>query len=377
MGLGILAGVDFPWDLLAPYGERARSHPDGVVDLSIGTPVDATPDVVRRALADASDAHGYPQTYGTPALRQAVADWFARRRSATVDPAGVLPTVGSKELVGLLPAMLGLGAGDTVVLPRVAYPTYAIGARLAGAEMLATDDVADWADRPDVKLVWVNSPGNPHGAVATVDELRAVVAAARRTGALVVSDECYAELPWAEPFVRDGVPSLLDPRVCDGDVTGLLVTYSLSKQSNMAGYRAAFVAGDPAVVRDLLALRKQIGLIVPAPVQAAMTAALADDAHVAEQREAYRRRREILVPALTDAGFVIDLSEAGLYLWTRRPGRAGDCWGLVDWFAERGVLVAPGAFYGEDGARHVRISLTASDERVRAAADRLRASAGA
>ena len=377
MGLGILAGVDFPWDLLAPYGERARSHPDGVVDLSIGTPVDATPDVVRRALADASDAHGYPQTYGTPALRQAVADWFARRRSATIDPAGVLPTVGSKELVGLLPAMLGLGAGDTVVLPRVAYPTYAIGARLAGAEMLATDDVADWADRPDVKLVWVNSPGNPHGAVATVDELRAVVAAARRTGALVVSDECYAELPWAEPFVRDGVPSLLDPRVCDGDVTGLLVTYSLSKQSNMAGYRAAFVAGDPAVVRDLLALRKQIGLIVPAPVQAAMTAALADDAHVAEQREAYRRRREILVPALTDAGFVIDLSEAGLYLWTRRPGRAGDCWGLVDWFAERGVLVAPGAFYGEDGARHVRISLTASDERVRAAADRLRASAGA
>ena len=377
MGLGILAGVDFPWDLLAPYGERARSHPDGVVDLSIGTPVDATPDVVRRALADASDAHGYPQTYGTPALRQAVADWFARRRSATVDPDGVLPTVGSKELVGLLPAMLGLGAGDTVVLPRVAYPTYAIGARLAGAEMLATDDVADWADRPDVKLVWVNSPGNPHGAVATVDELRAVVAAARRTGALVVSDECYAELPWAEPFVRDGVPSLLDPRVCDGDVTGLLVTYSLSKQSNMAGYRAAFVAGDPAVVRDLLALRNQIGLIVPAPVQAAMTAALADDAHVAEQREAYRRRREILVPALTDAGFVIDLSEAGLYLWTRRPGRAGDCWGLVDWFAERGVLVAPGAFYGEDGARHVRISLTASDERVRAAADRLRASAGA
>ncbi len=377
MGLGILAGVDFPWDLLAPYGERARSHPDGVVDLSIGTPVDATPDVVRRALADASDAHGYPQTYGTPALRQAVADWFARRRSATVDPDGVLPTVGSKELVGLLPAMLGLGAGDTVVLPRVAYPTYAIGARLAGAEMLATDDVADWADRPDVKLVWVNSPGNPHGAVATVDELRAVVAAARRTGALVVSDECYAELPWVEPFVRDGVPSLLDPRVCDGDVTGLLVTYSLSKQSNMAGYRAAFVAGDPAVVRDLLALRKQIGLIVPAPVQAAMTAALADDAHVAEQRETYRRRREILVPALTDAGFVIDLSEAGLYLWTRRPDRAGDCWGLVDWFAERGVLVAPGAFYGEDGARHVRISLTASDERVRAAADRLRASAGA
>lgn len=371
MGLGSLAGIDFPWDLLAPYGDKARSHPDGVVDLSIGTPVDATPDVVRQALAEASDAHGYPQTYGTPALRQAVADWFARRRSATVDPDGVLPTVGSKELVGLLPAMLGLGAGDTVVLPRVAYPTYAVGARLAGAEMLATDDVADWADRPDVKLVWVNSPGNPHGAVATVDELRAVVAAARRAGAVVVSDECYAELPWAEDLVRDGVPSLLDPRVCAGDHTGLLVTYSLSKQSNMAGYRAAFVAGDPAVVRDLLALRKQIGLIVPAPVQAAMAAALADDAHVVHQREVYLRRRQTLVPALTRAGFVVDRSEAGLYLWARRSGGFEDCWKTVDWFAGRGVLVAPGAFYGEDGAGHVRIGLTASDERIAAAAARL------
>ncbi|PFG36152.1 succinyldiaminopimelate aminotransferase [Flavimobilis soli] len=377
MGLGSLAGIDFPWDLLAPYGARARSHPDGVVDLSIGTPVDATPDVVRQALADASDAHGYPQTYGTPALREAVADWFARRRSATVDPDGVLPTVGSKELVGLLPAMLGLGAGDTVVLPRVAYPTYAVGARLAGADALATDDVADWDGRPDVKLVWVNSPGNPHGAVASVAELRAVVAAARRTGAVVVSDECYAELPWAEDLVRGGVPSLLDPRVCDGDQSGLLVTYSLSKQSSMAGYRAAFVAGDPALVRDLLALRKQIGLIVPAPVQAAMTAALADDAHVAAQRELYLRRRETLVPALTSAGFVIDRSEAGLYLWTRRADSSLGCWDMVDWFAERGVLVAPGAFYGEDGARHVRIGLTASDERIAAAAARLGATESA
>lgn len=371
MGLGSLAGVDFPWDLLAPWATTARSHPDGLVDLSIGTPVDPTPGVVRRALADASDAHAYPQTHGTPELRRAVADWFARRRSAVVDPDGVLPTVGSKELVGLLPAMLGLGAGDTVVLPRVAYPTYAVGARLAGADALATDDVGEWAGRADVRLVWVNSPGNPHGAVSSVDQLREVVAAARRTGAVVVSDECYAELPWAPDLVRDGVPSLLDPRVCDGDLTGLLVTYSLSKQSSMAGYRAAFVAGDPALVGELLALRKQIGLIVPAPVQAAMIAALADDAHVAEQRETYRRRRETLVPALTSAGFTIDHSEAGLYLWARRTGAPIGCWDLVAWFAERGVFVAPGAFYGAAGAHHVRIGLTASDERVAAASQRL------
>lgn len=371
MGLGSLAGVDFPWDLLAPFGAKARTHPDGIVDLSIGTPVDATPDVVRRALADASDAHGYPQTYGTPELRQSVVDWFARRRSADVDPDGVLPTVGSKELVGLLPAMLGLGAGDTVVHPRVAYPTYAVGARLAGADALATDDVEEWAGRDGVRLVWVNSPGNPHGAVATLEQLREVVTAARRTGAIVVSDECYAELPWAPDLVRDGVPSLLDPRVCDGDLTGLLVTYSLSKQSSMAGYRAAFVAGDPALVRELLALRKQIGLIVPAPVQAAMIAALSDDAHVAQQRDVYRRRREVLVPALTAAGFAIDHSEAGLYLWVRRSDAQAACWDLVAWFAERGILVAPGAFYGEAGAFHVRIGLTASDERVAAASLRL------
>ncbi|WP_029252369.1 succinyldiaminopimelate transaminase [Paraoerskovia marina] len=373
MGFADLSGLPYPWDTIGPYVDRARSHPDGIVDLSIGTPVDPTPDVVRDALAGAGDAHGYPTTHGTPALRDAIAAWFARRRGVAIDADAVLPTVGSKELVGLLPSLLRLGAGDVVVHPDVAYPTYDVGARLAGATPLPVAGVEDWAGRADVRLVWVNSPSNPTGAVADVETLRRTVEAAREIGAVVVSDECYAELPWAERWVAEGVPSLLDPRVCGGSHAGLLVAYSLSKQSSVAGYRAAFVAGDQDLVRDLLATRKHLGMIVPGPVQAAMTAALADDEHVAAQRRTYGRRRERLLDAVLGAGYVVEHSEAGLYLWVRAAdGVQKDCWDLVGEWADRGILVGPGEFYGAAGARHVRVSLTASDERVDAACDRLR-----
>lgn len=381
--MGLLTGAlpDFPWDTLTPYGERARSHPDGIVDLSVGTPVDPTPEVVRRALAGAADSPGYPQTWGTPALREAVVAWFARRRGVPgLDPAGVLPTVGSKELVALLPALLGLGAGDRVAHPAAAYPTYDVGARLAGAEPVPTDDPVALLSGPDgggVRLVWLNSPGNPDGRVLSVDELRAVVEAARavtaRTGRPVViaSDECYAELAWDEPWASEGVPSVLDPRVRGGDVTGLLAVYSLSKQSNLAGYRAAFATGDPDLIARLLETRKHAGMIVPGPVQAAMTVALGDDAHVAEQRERYRARRAVLRDALEGAGLVIDRSAAGLYLWARPAEGEDDCWTTVGRLADRGILVAPGAFYG--APHHVRVALTASDERIAAAARRLAA----
>lgn len=379
MGFADLRSLAYPWDTLGDVRATAAAYPGGMVDLSVGTPVDPTPEVVRGALAGAADAPGYPLTYGTPALREAVADWFARRRGVDgVDPAGVLPTIGSKELVGLLPSLLRLGPGDVVVHPEIAYPTYDVGARLAGAAPLPADDVATWAGRSDVRLVWVNSPANPTGAVATVEHLRAVVAAAREIGAVVVGDECYAELPWTAQWVGpDGtsrVPSLLDPRVNGGSHDGLLVAYSLSKQSNVAGYRAAFVAGDPALVGDLVATRKHLGMIVPAPVQTAMTVALGDDAHVAEQRERYRRRREALLTALQAAGLAVDHSEAGLYLWARSqdddaaPTTSRD---LVRWFAERGVLVGPGEFYGVAGARHARVALTASDDDIDRAVARI------
>lgn len=382
--MGLLTGAlpDFPWDTLTPFAERARAHPGGIVDLSVGTPVDPTPAVVRDALTAAADSPGYPLTHGTPDLREAVVRWFARRRGVPgLDPAAVLPTVGSKELVALLPSLLGLAEGDVVLHPATAYPTYDVGARLAGATPVPTDDpaavLADAATRAGVRLVWLNSPGNPDGSVLGVEDLRRVVdaarAAAERDGrpVVVASDECYAELAWEEPWASSGVPSVLDPRVTGGDLTGLLAVYSLSKQSNLAGYRAAFVAGDPALVGRLLETRKHAGMIVPGPVQAATAAALGDDAHVTEQRERYRRRRRLLRGAFEEAGYVVDRSYAGLYLWVRPDGGGQDCWSTVGDLAEQGILVAPGAFYGAAAAGHVRVALTASDEKVAEAAARL------
>lgn len=367
--MGVADLADYPWDAVAPYAERARRHPDGIVDLSIGSPVDPTPAVVAAALADATDAHAYPQTAGTPALREAIAEWYHRRRGVPgLSAENVLPTVGSKELVALLPLLLGLGPGDAVVHPRAAYPTYEVGARLVGAEAVASDDPSSWP--ANARLIWVNSPGNPDGRVLSTDELRDAVTRAREIGAVLASDECYAELGWDAPWDAQPVPSVLDPAVVDGDLTDVLSVYSLSKQSNLAGYRAAFLAGDPALVSRLLTGRKHLGLMPPAPVQRAMTVALGDDEHVAAQRERYARRRAVLKPAVEAAGFTIDRSEGGLYLWATE-GR--DAWESVDRLADLGILVGPGHFYGPHFPNHVRFSLTATDERIAAAAGRLRA----
>jgi succinyldiaminopimelate transaminase len=363
---------DYPWDLMAPYAARAREaapfgDASGIVDLSIGSPVDPTPDLIRRALAEATDAHAYPQTVGTPALREAITAWFERRRGvAGLGPQNVLPTIGSKELVAFLPFFLGLGEGDAVVHPRAAYPTYAMGAAFAGARAVASDDPAEWP--ADTRLVWLNSPGNPDGRVLSTDELAAAIARARELGAVVASDECYAELGWEHPWDEQPIPSALDPRVIGDDLTGVLAVYSLSKQSNLAGYRAAFIAGDARLIDRLTTVRKHAGLMLPSPLQAAMVVALGDDDHVAAQRERYRTRRQLLKPALEAAGFRIDRSEAGLYLWATE-GR--DAWESIGRLAELGILAGPGVFYGDHFPQHVRLSLTATDERIAAAASRL------
>ncbi|MFB4312759.1 succinyldiaminopimelate transaminase [Actinomadura sp. 21ATH] len=356
---------DFPWDRLTPYRERAARHPGGVVDLSVGTPVDPTPEPVRAALAAASDAPGYPQTYGTPRLREAVAGWMRRRLGVPgADPAAVLPVIGSKELVAWLPTLLGAGPGDKVVFPELAYPTYDVGARLAGADPVAADSLL--ALGPAVpKIFWLNSPSNPSGKVLPAEHLRKVVAWARERGVTVVSDECYLEFGWDDE--RRPI-SVLHPDVCGGSHEGLLAVNSLSKRSNLAGYRAGVVMGDPALVKRLLEVRKHAGMIVPAPVQAAMTVAFDDDAHVEEQRARYARRREILRPAFEKHGFRIDHSEAGLYLWATRDE---PCWDTVGHLADLGIIVGPGDFYGPAGGRHVRIALTATDERVEEGAARL------
>ncbi|SDT06300.1 succinyldiaminopimelate transaminase [Microterricola viridarii] len=359
---------EYPWDQMVPFAERARRHPDGIVDLSIGSPVDPTPAVIRDALAQATDAHAYPQTAGTPALQRAIIEWFERRRGVPgLAERNVLPTVGSKELVALLPFMLGIGEGDTIVHPRAAYPTYAIGAAIAGAEALASDDPDEWPE--GTKLIWLNSPGNPDGRVLGIEQLRAARERARELGAVIVSDECYAELGWDAPWDAEPIPSILDPRVVGDDRKNVLAVYSLSKQSNMAGYRAAFAAGCGGVIQRLLTVRKHAGLMLPAPLQEAMVVALGDDAHVDAQRELYRARREVLLPALLTAGFTIDNSEAGLYLWATEGVSA---WESIDKLAGLGILAGPGTFYGDFYPNHVRFSLTASDERIAAAAARLR-----
>lgn len=364
---------DYPWDLMAPFRERAAAHPEGVVDLSIGSPVDPTPTLVREALANATDAHAYPQTTGTDELRGAIIEWFARRRGVTgLTEANVLPTVGSKELVALLPFLLGLGEGDVVVHPRAAYPSYEMGAVLVGATAMASDDPAEWP--AETKLVWLNSPGNPDGRVLTIDELRAARERALELDAIIVGDECYAELGWQGEWADAPIPSLLDPRVVGDSRRNTLVAYSLSKQSNMAGYRTAFIAGCATVVGRITTVRKHAGLMVPQPLQAAMIAALRDDDHVAEQKARYRARREQLLPALEAAGFRIDRSEAGLYLWATE-GR--DAWDSIGRLADLGIVAGPGHFYGVHHPEHVRLSLTATDERIATAAGRLRAAAAA
>lgn len=356
---------NYPWDELAPLREKASAFPGGVVDLSIGTPVDPVPPVIQNALAAAANAPGYPLTAGTAALRDAAAGWLARRHDVRVDPQSVLPLIGTKEFIAWLPVMLGLGTADTVIFPSLAYPTYDIGARLAGAASVASDALADGPEA--ARLRWVNSPSNPTGRVLSAGELRDAVAWARDRGCVLASDECYLDLGWSVSPV-----SVLHESARGGSLDGVLAVFSLSKRSNLAGYRAGFACGDPALISQLLLVRRQAGMIMPGPVQAAMTAALSDDAHATEQKARYGARRDILAAGLTAAGFRIDHSEAGLYLWAARPGL--DCWAACELLAtECGILAGPGSMYGAAGAGHIRVAFTATDERVAAAGERLRA----
>ncbi|MFT8395071.1 succinyldiaminopimelate transaminase [Propionibacterium sp.] len=354
---------DFPWDTLAQAKARACQHPGGIADLSVGTPVDPTPAIVCEALAAAAQAPGYPTVWGTAQLRQAVIGYMTRRWNACgLDEQAVTTAVGTKEVVAWLPTLLALGDHDTVVIPRIAYPTYEVGALMAHTLIERCDDPDEVQSHP--RLIWINSPANPHGAIASLDLLRRWVAFARQEGAVLAADECYAEFAYDAPAY-----SVLDPQVNGGSLDGLLAVHSLSKRSNMAGYRAGFIAGDPAVVSELLAVRKHLGMMVSTPVQAAMVAALDDDEHVRVQRARYAARRELLRSALEQAGFRIDHSEGSIYLWATQGTSGRES---VDWLAERGILVAPGAFYGPDSGDHVRLSLTATDERIASAAERLR-----
>lgn len=355
---------EFPWDTLADAKATANAHPGGIVDLSIGTPVDAAPAVAQEALSSAADAHGYPTVFGPVSARQAVVDWLQRRFGITgVTANHVLPSIGSKELIANLVLQLGFGPGDLIGVPELAYPTYEVSARLAGAEYLATDSTIGFGPRRP-QLVFINSPANPHGQVFGPEHVQKWIEWCRDRGAILVSDECYLEFVWdAEPV------SVLDPAINGGSLDNILALHSLSKRSNLAGYRAAFAVGDEKLIHELLQVRKHTGFMLPGPISAAMEATLADDAHVDEQKLRYLERRKRLKRALENAGFEISHSEGSLYLWATR---SEPCRETVSWLAARGILVAPGDFYGPRGAKHVRVAFTATDERIDEAVARLR-----
>jgi len=343
---------------LAPYGARAREYKDGIIDLSVGTPVDATPDFIQAALVASADAPGYPLTIGSPALRAAMRDWATNILGVTGE-FDVLPSIGSKEVVANLPTQL---EANSVLYPMIAYPTYLVGAILAKAEHHAVDfDPRSW---PDADFVWINSPSNPTGRISPREELQATIEYSRKTGAVIASDECYFNFPARS----EGIKPVSILNVAAGDNTNLIALHSLSKRSNLAGYRGGMIIGDPVLIARIREIRKHSGLLVPTMVQAAMVAALGDEVHVHHQAQRYARRREVLRPALASLGFVIEHSEAGLYIWCTRGERDMDS---VSFLAEKGILVTPGGFYGEAGSRYVRIALTATDHQIAAAAARM------
>jgi succinyldiaminopimelate transaminase len=347
---------DFPWDALAPYADKARAHASGIIDLSQGTPVDATPELIQSALRASSDSPRYPVTAGTKELQSAIRNWAIDHLGASGE-FDVLPVIGSKELVAWLPTVL---ESKQVIYPEVAYPTYLVGALLAQAEPIAVGvDANTW---PSADFAWVNTPANPTGRVHSESELRAAINWVRSNGAVLICDECYID------FGDTKVPTSL-LKYTDGDNSNILVVHSLSKRSSMAGYRGAFLIGDSKLIAKIREVRKHAGMMVPLPIQNSMVAALSDEKHVEEQRARYNSRRATLAPALQEAGFKIDDSAAGLYIWCTR---SEDSWKSVDWLAHLGILATPGTFYGPKGASHIRIAMTATDAQIADAAARIR-----
>lgn len=348
---------DFPWDALAPYGQRARLHPHGAIDLSQGTPVDPTPEFIQSALRESANSPSYPVTTGAPDLRKAIHEYCLRYLKAEGE-FDFLPTIGSKELVAFLPFLL---QAKRILIPEIAYPTYRVGGILAGSEVIEVGIDADNWPVDDIDMAWINSPSNPTGRVHSRSELEAVLRWSQKSGAVIASDECY--LPFPDQQQGESILSLTQ-----GKNNNVLAVHSLSKRSNMAGYRGAFVAGDPILIARLLEIRKHMGMMVPLPIQKSVAISLGDEGHVLEQAERYRVRRRIMSDALEKQGFQIEHSVAGLYIWCTR-GETD--WATVEWFADRGILVTPGHFYGDKGANYVRIALTATDQQIADAAQRI------
>jgi len=345
---------DFPWDELKPYSKIAQSTKFEFVDLSQGTPVDATPDFIQAAVAKSSNAPGYPLTAGSAQLISALRN-FSENILGVKGEFDVLPIIGSKEFIAWLPTVLNT---KKVLFPKISYPTYEVGARIAGADAIAVDtDTTSW---PSADLVWLNSPANPTGEVIAKSKLIDSIKWARANNSVLASDECYLHF--------GGEDSIL--KLANGDNKNIIAVHSLSKSSNMAGYRAAFIVGDVQLISEIRQVRKHAGMMVPTMVQSAMVAALSNFEHVKLQAQKYEARRNLLWQALTKAGFIIEHSKAAIYIWCRHTtDELSKDLAIVNWFANRGILVTPGKFYGSPN--YVRIALTATDSQIKSAADRI------
>jgi succinyldiaminopimelate transaminase len=368
----------YPYFRLDALKQRAAEAPGGIVDLSVGTPNDPVPDIVIAALAEAGPgAAGYPRAIGGPALREAAAGWMERSFGVSLDAAQVVSVIGTKELVASLPHLLRLRdpSRDTVLYPAVSYPTYAMGAELGGCRAVPVPLGDGWhldlsavseTDAARALLLWVNEPGNPTGSQSAAGPLDEAVAWARARGIVVASDECYVEFNWdaSGEFVPGGT-------ALQAGVDGVLAVHSLSKRSNMAGYRCGFLAGDGDLVAYIASVRTHAGMMVPGPIQAAATVAWADDAHVAVQRARYAERRIYARSRLAEAGLVDAGGPSSFYLWLRSADPAEDGWAVTARLAETGTLVAAGDLYGEGGGGHARMALVQPLERLELAFDRM------
>lgn len=363
----------YPQDRLSVARGLAAAHPGGAVDLSIGTPCDAPPADVVGALGSSNAERGYPTSLGSPRLRSSVAGWVERYLGGSVDPATeVAACIGTKEFVATTPQWLRLRRPDldTVLYPEIAYPTYEMGALLAGCRAIPVPvdaafrlrlDAIDPADASRALCLWANTPGNPAGGL---DDLGEVAAWGRERGVTVLSDECYVSFTW-----NGGPRSVLQ----HGN-EGVLAVHSLSKRSNLAGVRAGFYAGDAELVKYLSEIRKHAGFMVPGPVQLAAAIAYGDESHVDEQRARYSSRLRMFADVLRAVGLQVEIPEGAFYLWVEVPG--GDAWACTEWLARHGgVVVSPGEFYGAAGSRHVRVALVETDDRLALVAERFAAAA--
>jgi succinyldiaminopimelate transaminase len=368
----------YPYFRLDALKQRAAEAPGGIVDLSIGTPNDPVPEIVVEALAQAGPAAaGYPRAIGGPALREAAAGWMERSFGVSLDPVQVVNVIGTKELVASLPHLLRLRdpSRDTVLYPAVSYPTYAMGAQLGGCRTVPVPLGDGWhldlsavseEDATRALLLWVNEPGNPTGSQSAAGPLGEAVAWAQARGIVVASDECYVEFNW--DAASDFVPGAT---ALQAGIDGVLAVHSLSKRSNMAGYRCGFLAGDADLVAYIASVRTHAGMMVPGPIQAAATAAWNDDAHVEVQRARYAERRSYARSRLEEARLVDAGGPSSFYLWARSADPAEDGWAVTARLAETGTLVAAGDLYGEGGAAFVRMALVEPLERLELAFDRM------